>query len=346
MAERPALLSLGFERLAALLRGTGRAQAIFQELRLGIDPFESASLTAGAKARLSAIAAPLPIRIQQRSRAPDGTTKLLLRLEDGASVEMVLIPERDRTTLCVSTQVGCARGCGFCQTATMGLVRQLTVAEVLAQVQTALAECRGSALPKLRNVVFMGMGEPLDNAPTVEAVLSTLVHPRAFAMAPKHLTVSTVAPSPAHVQKMDGWPARFAWSLHTADDAKRAALIRSHRAPVASLAESFAQVCADKKAPLFVEMTLIKDLNDRREDARLAAALFANFPTEVRFNLLPMNPLLPKTGLLDADLAPTTPERATEFQAELRALGHFCMLRRPRGQAARAACGQLAVLQA
>ncbi|MCA9555866.1 MAG: radical SAM protein, partial [Myxococcales bacterium] len=320
------------------LGGPGRARAVFRALAAGADP--RAELTPKASLRLAEAATFAPLPIQARAVASDGTTKLLLSVDEGHAVECVLIPERDRTTLCVSSQVGCRRGCRFCLTGTMGLVRSLGAHEIVGQVHAGLAAIAAAdgALPPLRNVVLMGMGEPLDNPVAVEAALAILTDHRGFGLAPRHLTVSTVAPSPAAVRRASGWPGHLAWSLHAADDALRTALVPTARFAVAALRDAFAEVCAARGQPLFVELTLLDEVNDGDAHADAAAALLAGFPTEVRFNLLPVNPA---PGL---PFRPAAPERAAAFQARLIERGFFASLRRPRGQDARAACGQLAIL--
>jgi 23S rRNA (adenine2503-C2)-methyltransferase len=288
--------------------GIAPAKAIFRDLRRGVSPSEM----------------PLP-QIRTRSVARDGTTKLLLALDDGALIESVLIPERSRTTLCVSTQVGCVRGCSFCLTATMNLVRNLEVHEIVAQLFLALSEA------PVRNVVFMGMGEPLDNAKAVRAALEIMIH--GFQIGPRHITVSTVAPTPKAVEQMIDWPAQLAWSLHAADDEVRRKMIPTARHSVKELYDVFADISKDRDA-LFVEVTLIDGLNDRPEHAEAIAHLFTDFPVQVRINLLPMNPI-------GSQLQASQEHAVRAFQKLLMDAGYLCFLRRSRGVEERAACGQL-----
>jgi 23S rRNA (adenine2503-C2)-methyltransferase len=295
--------------------GPGRAKTAYQHVRRGELP-----------PKLFDLSFDLPAVVAEHV-ARDGTTKVLLALGDGAQIESVLIPERSRTTLCVSTQVGCVRGCSFCLTATMGLARNLEAHEIAAQLFLAVRA------REIRNVVFMGMGEPLDNAKAVRAALEVMID--GFQIGPRHITVSTVAPTPKAVLGLKGWPARIAWSLHAADDELRARLIPTARHSVRELRDAFAEISRDRDA-LFVEVTLIGGVNDRPEDADAIAELFRGFPSEVRINLLPMNPI--GTG----DRASS---RAAEVQARLRSAGFLCLLRRSRGSDERAACGQLATLR-
>ncbi len=338
-AAVPIVHGLTPAELSRHLDGPGRARQVFRALSSGADPFQPAVIPDGLRARLTTVARPQPLEIRARTVASDGTTKLALSFEDGAALECVLIPalrgDRDldptRVTLCVSSQVGCARGCRFCVTATMGLVRNLTVSEIVAQVHVGLAEARRRGW-RLRNLVFMGMGEPLDNAVNVRRALEILTDHRGFGFAPKHITLSTVGPRLGAVHRLAGWPARIAWSLHAALPRIRARLVPAPHPDVAALAGAFADVCAAERRPLFVEMTLMDGVNDRDEDMAAAAALFDSFPTEVRFNLIAMNP-----GR--ADLRPSP--RVARCQDLLQAAGFFCSVRPPRGQDADAACGQL-----
>lgn len=344
---RPGLLGLAPSELVTRLDGPGRARAIYAELRAGRDPFTSPELADGARARLARAASDDGLPVKAAHRAGDGTTKLFLGLDDGLAVEAVLIPEPSRTTLCVSTQVGCARGCTFCLTATMKLVRSLRAGEISAQVVAGLRVARDAALPVLRNVVFMGMGEPLDNLDAVRASLAVITGSGlGLGIGWGHVTVSTVAPSPRMVLAAEDLPAHLAWSLHAANDALRAKLVPTTRHGVAELRDAFAEVLArrGKREPLFVELTLLDGINDRDEDAQAVVELFAGFDHEVRLNLLPMNPI--DDGVLGPDARaqrPSSPERVRTFEQHLRDAGFFTKVRRPRGIEERAACGQLAV---
>jgi hypothetical protein len=169
--------------------------------------------------------------IAKRAVGSCGTQKLLVRLHDGFEVETVLIPadahsksNRARTTLCVSSQCGCARGCVFCATGKLGLLRNLTSSEILAQLVLGRAVAKASGLPEVTNVVFMGEGEPLNNFKNVAHAVNLMTS--AFRLSPRKVTVSTVAPSAAHILRMASLNSAVAWSLHAADDAKRKQLVR------------------------------------------------------------------------------------------------------------------------
>lgn len=343
------LLALDPSQLAVRLESAARSRMVFRSLAAGRIPLEDPEVPVGLRRRLSGVTRTTEVEEVRRVRSRDGTTKLLLRLDQRDSIEAVLIPERNRTTLCVSTQVGCARGCRFCLTATMGLSRNLEIEEIVAQVHAGLRIVGEEGLPPLRNLVFMGMGEPLDNWASVQAALTILLHPRGFGFGPRHVTVSTVAPSPSAVKRLEDCPTRIAWSLHSADDRVRRALVATQRHPVEALKAAFVRLFQGRRDPLFVEMTLIEGVNDGIADAEAAVELLADFPTEVRFNLLPMNqtvqirrPSRDDEGRA-AGLAPSPTARVRAFEAVLREAGHFAMVRAPRGADERAACGQLAI---
>ena len=205
-----------------------------------------------------------------------GTRKLLIALQDGLQVEAVLIPseehsksKRRRTTLCVSSQVGCARGCIFCATGKLGLTRNLTAAEILLQLFLATQVARQAGLPAVTNVVFMGEGEPLNNLRQVAKAAQVMHDPRGFALSPRRVTVSTVAPSVSHVQRLATLECALAWSLHAADDSIRRRLVPTQTDHVEHLRDAFVKALA-LRGPghhLFVEVTLLKGINDSNDDA-------------------------------------------------------------------------------
>lgn len=333
---KPALLALPPPRLASVLGGPGRARSVFRALRNGLDPFAPGVLPAGLHDRVARMTRPTALEMVEAAPAADGSEKRVFRLEDGRRTETVLIPEARRTTLCISSQVGCRRGCTFCATATIRPVRHLGADEIVAQVLHARIALGDR--PPLRNLVFMGMGEPLDNPVAVRAALESLVGTGGLGFAEKHVTVSTVAPSPQAVRRTVDWPARLAWSLHAAHDTLRARLVPTARFPVRALRAAFEAALGPRGRALFVEMTLIADINDRAEDAHAAAALFADFPLAVRFNLLPMNPVSHRA------FRPSPSNRVAAFETVLREAGFWVRTRRPRGRDRHAACGQLALI--
>lgn len=318
--------------LSAQLGSEHAAKAVWRAVREDRDPL--AALSPALQAQLQGAVRSLNPRLTS-DQSECGTVKLDLEMGDGAHIETVVIPNARRSTVCVSTQVGCARGCGFCVTATMGLRRSLGPAEVVAQVLAARRLQRRYGLPPVRNVVFMGMGEPLDNLPAVGTALEILTSPHALSFAPRHITVSTVGTSPRKILACQHLPAKLAWSIHATDDSLRRQLVPTTRHSMAAMREAFLSVMHERNDTLFVEVTLMQGVNDTPQHAVELAHFLEPFGRRVRVNVLPMNP--GRSGLRASE-----PEAAARFQRCLREHGIFCMLRRPRGATNNAACGQLA----
>jgi len=270
----------------------------------------------------------------EAARDADGTVRFSVRLQDGNLVETVAIHQaaselraRERWTVCLSSQVGCARGCVFCETGRLGLLRNLTAAEIVSQF--ALVARHLGLTP--RNVVFMGMGEPLDNLEAVLRAVAVLREPAGFAVPERRITVSTVGIVP----RMDELYARsrvnLAVSLHAVDPAARRALL-----PVARRWELGELRAAIARAPrtVLLQWTLIAGANDSDREAD-ALADFAR-GLDVRVNLIPLNP-----GP-DPDQHAPPLARCRAFQRRLASRGVRALLRLPHGQSVGGACGQLA----
>ena len=324
------------EELSELLGGTGRARAIWRAMLQGRDPFEDPELAPPVRARLRAQTSPAHLSVERRDVAACGTTKLRLVLADQRRIETVLIPSPRRTTVCVSTQAGCARGCIFCLTATMGLERGLTAGEIVGQVLLATRDALAAHLPAIRNVVFMGMGEPLDNLDAVRTTVAVLCDPSGFALGATHITLSTVGTTPDAILATRDLPVQLAWSLHAVDNALRLRLVPTMRHSTEALRQAFLDRLSETGGSLFVEMTLMDGVNDALHHADELIAFLAPFSPSVRVNLLPMN--AGREGLR------ASPEpRVVAFRQRLRDRGLFCAIRRPRGVEASAACGQLVI---
>ena len=279
-------------------------------------------------------AAPLPSwRLTQRLEAPDGTTKFALAL-GAATVETVLIPAEDRTTVCVSSQAGCTRHCRFCATATLGFTRNLTAGEIVLQYAVARAE----APPErpARNVVFMGMGEPMDNLDEVLTAVQVLTEEAPPRLSSSHVTVSTSGVLPEMKRFLKESRAHLALSLNATTDEQRERLMPHNRVwPIASLLDALREdQAAGSRRRYFVEYVLWQDVNDGEEDARRLAALLTGLPAHV--NLIPHN------AYEGSALRAPSDERVLAFQSLLREAGLRCLVRWPRGQKIAAACGQLA----
>ncbi len=275
------------------------------------------------------------LTIASRAPSDDGSMRMLLAAQDGALVEAVLIPAPGRTTLCVSSQVGCARACSFCETGTLGLTRQLSAGEIVDQVRVALAEhgARGGE-PPLVNLVFMGMGEPFDNLPEVLRAIRLLTDGRAYDFAPARVTVSTVGVADKLGEFFAGTRARLAVSLNAPDDARRARIMPVNvRFPLAELKEALARHVPHGRGVLF-EYVLFDGVNDGVADADLLVEYVRGL--RCRVNVIPCNP-----GP-DPALRPPSDEAVTAFLHRLMSQGVTTLVRRPRGRDVGGACGQLA----
>jgi 23S rRNA (adenine2503-C2)-methyltransferase len=258
------------------------------------------------------------------------TVKWLWALHDGTRIETVLMHYADRSTVCVSTQAGCAMGCTFCATGQGGYERNLTVGEIVEQVVRA----RRRAEPRrLSNVVFMGMGEPMANFDRVWGAVERLHG--GLGLSARHLTISTVGVIPG-IRRLAAadLPVNLAVSLHAANDELRNQLVPlNRRYPLAALAEACADYLAAKNRRLSFEWALIDGVNDRSRDARELAAYAGALRAHV--NLIPLNPTpgYPTRG--------TPAARVAAFRDELRHLGANATVRQNRGTDIDAACGQL-----
>jgi 23S rRNA (adenine2503-C2)-methyltransferase len=264
----------------------------------------------------------------------DGLTeKFLLRLADGQTVETVLMDYRARSTACVSTQAGCAMGCVFCATGQMGFVRHLQPGEIVAQVVHAQRALRARGLPGLRNLVLMGMGEPLHNFDAVMTALEIIADRRGLGIAPSRITISTVGVVPGILRLAEERrPWHLAVSLHGAGEEERAALVPvSRRWPLAELIAACRHYAAVTRRRIFFEWTLIAGVNDSTDHARRLGALLAGLPAHV--NLIPLNPTAGFAGGASA--------AAAAFQATLRAAKIPSTVRQRRGIDVAAGCGQL-----
>lgn len=300
-----------------------------------VETFTSLGIGAWAHETLLAMDPSPSLEVEHEAPATDGTVRLVLRARDGALVEAVLIPGPGRTTLCVSSQVGCARACSFCETGRLGLSRQLSAGEIIDQVRIARALwAKEQDKPALSNLVFMGMGEPFDNLGEVLRALELLTDERAFAFAPSRVTVSTVGVVDKLPAFFAGCRAELAVSLNAPDDARRRVIMPVNvRFPLAVLREALLRHVPKGRRVLF-EYVLFDGFNDAPEDADLVAEWTRGI--RCRVNVIPCNP-----GP-DPALRPPTPERLDAFVARLTAHRVTTLVRRPRGRDVGGACGQLA----
>lgn len=277
-------------------------------------------------------------QVVQDLSAADGTRKWLLQLADGRTIESVFIPEIDCGALCVSSQVGCALACSFCHTGTMGLERNLTVAELVGQVMIArnrLAEW-GKPRPQclLTNIVLMGMGEPLLNFENVARAIRIISDGDGIAISRRRIMLSTAGVVPL-LHKVAGLGVNLAVSLHSVRDELRDELVPLNRKyPIAELLQACRTYPAARNARrITFEYVMLKDVNDSDADARELVRLLTGIPAKV--NLIPWNPWP------GSPYAASTSARIQAFASIVNAAGYSAAIRATRGEGIMAACGQL-----
>src|SRR6056297_2876693 len=282
--------------------------------------------------RLSEAAEIRPPEILSEQKSADGTIKWLLALPGGNAVETVFIPEPDRATLCISSQVGCMLNCTFCSTAMQGFSRNLSAAEIIGQVWLA---DRRTGDRRISNVVLMGMGEPLLNLDQVGPALELLREDLAYGLAARRVTVSTAGVVPGIDALHDFPPIALAVSLHAPDDELRSRLVPLNRKyPLVELLEACQRfVRVHHRRSITFEYTMIDGVNDDRRQARGLVRLLNGLPCKL--NLIPFNPF-PGTPF-----RPSSADTIYEFQKVTRAAGIVTTVRKTRGDDIDAACGQL-----
>jgi 23S rRNA (adenine2503-C2)-methyltransferase len=268
----------------------------------------------------------------------DGSVKFGFRLADGCIIESVNIPEPDRNTLCISSQVGCAMDCRFCQTATMGFRRNLTPSEMVNQVCAVrdylLATGAGNTLP-ISNLVFMGMGEPLNNLDNLLTAISILTDQKGLDLASRRITVSTCGIVP-HMRTLgERTNVNLAISLHAVDNETRDRLMPvNRRYPIESLLQACRDYPIQKRKRIMIEYVMLDSINDSDDQARRLASLLRPIPCKI--NLLVYNEC---DGLV---YRPSPHHRILAFQEILRNAHYSVFIRSSRGSDIAAACGQLA----
>lgn len=326
--SRPAMA--GF--LSSLDEPPARARSLIQWIhqRRTLDFAQMPDLNQRLRGKLvssAAIAVPV-LRHEQISA--DGTHKWLLNLEDGNAIETVYIPEQDRGTLCISSQVGCGLNCRFCATAQAGFNRNLTTAEIIGQLWWAM-----SRVPKITNVVMMGMGEPLLNYDAVLAALDLMLDNCAYGLSKYRVTVSTAGLAPAMERLRQESPVSLAVSLHAPNNALRSQLVPLNKKyPL----EVLIPICRDyfpsrSKQTVLFEYVMLAGVNDQLEHARELANLLKDVRCKV--NLIPFNPFR-GTSYRCSDS-----QTIAVFQAYLISAGIPTWVRRTRGEDIDGACGQL-----
>lgn len=321
------------EELTALLEGEPRYRVdqvwrgLWTELRT---PVEMTNVPAGLRSRLEVELAPALRPVAERVSDDGLTTKFLWGLHDGSTIETVLMHYADRSTVCVSSQAGCAMGCSFCATGQAGYERHLSIGEICEQVVMA---ARAAQPRRVSNIVFMGMGEPFAN---YDAVLGALGHLHDdLGVSARRLTVSTVGLVPG-IRKLaaERLPVNLAVSLHAANDVLRDELVPPNRRyPLATLADACAEYFDATHRRISFEWAMIHGINDRDSDADELAA-YAR-PLQAHVNLIPLNPTpgYPVVG--------STSQRVRAFASRLDAAGVNTTIRDTRGRDIDGACGQL-----
>ena len=281
-----------------------------------------------------------PFDVEVAQSADRGAThKWLFRAPDGASIEAIVMGYPKRTTLCISSQAGCAMGCTFCATGQFGFERHLTAGEIIAQVAYAKAWVAANGLTgapqRVSNVVFMGMGEPLANYRNVREALRRMIE--TMGMSARSVTVSTVGVVPGMRRLADEpWPVNLAVSLHAADDETRSRLVPlNKRYPLAEVVDAARYFFEQTGRRISIEWALIADVNDSRDQAARLADIAGDLRAHINVIELNATPLSPDR--------PPTPSRVRAFLGELEARGANVTKRDTRGSDIDGACGQLRV---
>ena len=298
---------------------------------------EMTDLPLGLRRRLEREAFTGTLVTVRRQVAADGTEKFLFALDDGWQVESVLIPEENRLTACISTQVGCPLDCTFCLTGAMGFSRNLRAWEIVGQV---MALRPAAALRRLSNIVFMGMGEPLANAQQTFRALEILLCPDGLAFPPRRITVSTVGLVPEMAALgAAGFGVNLAVSLSAPTDALRDRLMPiNRRYPLAELVRACRAYPLKPRQRITFEYVMLDGVNDSPELARALVRLVAGLHCKV--NLIPLNPAS------ELPFRPSPRRRIEVFRRVLKAAGVLATIRESRGQDIFAACGMLSLRDA
>jgi len=345
--EKVNLLGMSEEKLAAFFESLGekrfRVKQVMQWMhQRGVIDFDAMSdLSKVLRAKLATVAEITLPELVSEQTSEDGTRKWLVRLAGGSCIETVYIPEGNRGTLCVSSQIGCSLDCSFCATGKQGFNRDLTTAEIVGQLWVA-AKAMDSLDPTkdrvISNVVLMGMGEPLLNFDNVVDAMNLMMHDCAYGLSKRRVTLSTAGVVPALDKLGDVTDVSLAISLHAPNDELRNQLVPLNRKyPIAELlrsAQGYLEKLPDKRRKITVEYTLMREINDRPEHARELAALLVDTPCKI--NLIPFNPFD------QSDYQRVSNNALYRFRDILIEAGYTVTLRSTRGDDIDAACGQLA----
>lgn len=314
-----------------------RAQQVLKWIhQQGIDDFDA--MTNISKPLREALKADACIEgpvVASDQRAADGTRKWLFELADGNRVESVYIPEPDRATLCISSQVGCTLNCSFCSTGQQGFNRNLTTAEIIGQLWMASRLLMADEEPAISNVVFMGMGEPLLNFDNVLTAVHLMQDDFTYALSKRRVTLSTAGVVPGLKQLAEVSDISLALSLHAPDNQLRDELVPLNKKyRIDEVLRACKDYVGEGRRRVTIEYVMLKDVNDSDAQARALARLLRQVPSKV--NLIPFNPF-PNTRYHRSSAA-----RIDRFRDILQQAGIVTITRRTRGDDIDAACGQLA----
>ncbi len=344
-SEKINLLDFTSEKLKAFFLERGdkpfRATQIIKWIHQhGVDKFsEMTNVSKTLRAELETIAEIRPLEIAIDDQSSDGTRKWLLRLPDGNCIETVFIPEDDRGTLCVSSQVGCALDCTFCSTARQGFNRNLTVAEIIGQLWLAkkLLQPNPESERVISNVVMMGMGEPLLNFDNVVDAMTLMLDDNAYGLSKRRVTLSTSGVVPALDRLREKVEVSLAISLHAPNNALRDQLVPVNKKyPIEQLIASCQRYMVGKAARerITIEYVMLNGINDSDQNAHELVNVLKDVPVKV--NLIPFNPF-PETRYQRS-----SNNRIHRFRDILVNAGLVVITRKTRGEDIDAACGQLA----
>ncbi|HLX21771.1 MAG TPA: 23S rRNA (adenine(2503)-C(2))-methyltransferase RlmN [Usitatibacter sp.] len=361
MSGRANLLDFTLPALTEWLAGQGekpfRARQVFQWIhQRGVADFDAMTdLAKSLREKLKAVAEVRPPAILSEHRSADGTVKWLFDVGIGNGIETVYIPEDDRGTLCVSSQVGCALDCKFCSTGRQGFNRDLSVGEIIGQLWVAnkrLEEMErdgvasrlegdegatGERGPRpVSNVVMMGMGEPLNNFEPVVDAMKIMLDDMAYGLSRRRVTLSTSGVVPNIRKLKDALPVALAVSLHAPNDEIRSRIMPVNDAyPIAKLLDACREYLeVSPRDFITFEYVMLEGVNDAPDHAKELAKLLKSVPSKV--NLIPFNPFP------DSGFTRSSPDRVRRFQQVLLDAGYIATVRRTRGEDIDAACGQLA----
>lgn len=305
----------------------------------GVDDFDQmTNLAKSLREKLKLVAEIVAPEIGETQASSDGTIKWLMQLPDGNGIETVYIPEEDRATLCISSQVGCTLNCKFCSTAQQGFNRNLSTAEIIGQIWRAnqALECIPREQRKITNVVMMGMGEPLLNFNNVVRAMHLMMDDFAYGLSHRRVTLSTsgVVPEIYHLQQVAN--VSLAVSLHASTDKVRNELVPINKKyPIVELLQACREyVKGGPRRKITFEYVMLDGINDSDEDAKNLVRILSHVPSKV--NLIPFNPF-PNTSYRCSPA-----KRVAAFRDILNQAGLVTTVRKTRGDDIDAACGQLA----